>query len=658
LGGWNNIGNFWEVRTDGKAANGAIYWGQRQRIQSPTWNSGAFVLNADSIFNRNGNIPFTAGLTSPTIDLNGYTGDTLYLSANSYARFLNSTASFSYTFDGGANITTVLFQGNSNYENERYAKGIIPLVVPAGADSLIFNFGFEGKYYFWIIDDIKISSTYPSPTLPNPALGKYLFENNIPYSVDSLGHAFAKDEMVVKFKPTANATTRDSIRNLFGIQCLATCICDTLENWKLSFPIRSLNPNDTIYTIGIEQNIVGAASTTKVQSAEPNYFTYNELIKKTGTCAPGSCMSFDPIPSAPISNPNDIKIAILDTGLDYASNTFNPYLWKNRGELLNGGQDDDNNCVGDDFIGYNFRCVNCASKIPNIPADDHSHGSHVTGIILSTLNKIAMCGTYKFIPVKTHDSLGIGTLFSTACGMYYAAQQGARVINCSWGYYAKDENSSPIMLDAVRYAHTQNSLIICSAGNDSLLVQRPHLHLPSSFREPNLIAVTASDSLHNRLLPFSNYSTTYVDVAARGDSVYSKLICGQAGYKTGTSMAAPMISGIAAALTCQYNSDTNENIKDKILNSCSLVRPNSGMAVSSKGYIGFPLPLNNCAPIDIEKIVSEPSLYQVFPTAFEHTISILPSETDTNVQVVLFDLWGRGVVKQKINFIAQTPIFF
>jgi hypothetical protein len=586
LSTWTNTENRWEVRTDGKAAVNASYWGQqRRRIKS---DGAAFVLNADKIVKQYTN-GFQAILCSPSIPLNGYTGNKLYFSATMYARFLQTnTAKIEVSFNNSS-MWVAISPNNlglvSNYETPRYYRCILPITLPSNSTSIRFRFHFNGKYYFWIVDDIRLSSAYPSETLPEAALGTYLHQNNIPYSVDSLGHAFAKDEIVVKYNKTITPTERTNARTKFGVNCYTSCVCDTIERWKLVYPIFSENPTDTIVNIGIEQNVLGASSTTKVQSSEPNYYAYNELWNDSSLCTlPNTCENME-APEAAASNPAALKIAILDTGLDYQNPFFENHIWQN-------GSTTNANCVQDDYIGYNFTCATCENTISNNPNDDHSHGTHVAGILKRSLLEIgeSTCNDYKLMPIKTHDKYGIGTLFSTTCGIYYAVDHGAKFINCSWGYYAKDENSSPIMRQAIQYAKAKNAALICSAGNQGQNINTPHLHLPSSFNLSNVVGVAATDSTYTSLLAISNYSSVYVDVATRGENVYSNLICGQMDYKTGTSMAAPAITAVLAHLHC---TNSNFRVESTTLinlssNNCNLVIP-ATMPVSTNGYIPIPL---------------------------------------------------------------------
>lgn len=565
---WTTTGGRWKWVANGKG-NSSIYWGTRKPIKSPTVTNGTFVLT-DSLIGK------THILQSPIISLLALPAPTtLYLKFNQYARRGGGgTYTFAYRTNNGAWIpTTVLTNLPNQYETARYDKAILPVSVPSGNVKIEFKLSFVGENYFWIVDDFELYQTKPSITIPL-AIGTYLDQYGYAYSVDSLGHPYKKEEVVAKFKPTATATEKAAIRNEFSVSA-AQCLCDTLDVWNLRYPPAKLNPKNSatpIYSTGIEEVVDGIMTRPKIKSTEPNYYQYDELLPKSPTCFPDATADLLRMPSS-ISNTNSqqTKVAVLDTGIDYTNAALSPYIYISPTERIN-KKDQNNNCLLDDVIGYNFIYQKSGSLTGNNnPNDDHSHGSHVTGIIKNNLDQLYIktpqyaCSSVNFLPIKTHDSLGIGTLFSTACGVYYAAQTGAKVINCSWGYYAQDEAHAPILRDAVLYANSKNALVVAAAGNDGILIQSPNIHFPSSYRLPNVVAVASVNTARTALSTFSNYSLIFVDVATVGESISSNGICGQTVIKSGTSMSAPVVSAIAAQKYCITPNDTAANIRSQIL---------------------------------------------------------------------------------------------
>lgn len=183
--------------------------------------------------------------------------------------------------------------------------------------------------------------------------------------------------------------------------------------------------------------------------------------------------------------------------------------------------------------GYDF--VNNDS----IPQDDNGHGTHVAGIAAASSNNgVGVAGVSwgaRIMPVKVLDSNGNGSFANVAAGISWATDNGAQVINLSVG----GGSPSTVLQDAVNYAYGKGVVLVAAAGNTgSGFVLYP-------ARYPNVIAVGAVDNANNRA-GFSNFGPE-LDLVAPGSLIYSTVIGGY-GYKSGTSMAAPYVSGLAAIL--------------------------------------------------------------------------------------------------------------
>jgi subtilisin family serine protease len=174
--------------------------------------------------------------------------------------------------------------------------------------------------------------------------------------------------------------------------------------------------------------------------------------------------------------------------------------------------------------------------------DDHfqSHGTHVAGIAAATSNNgIGVTGVSwgaRIMPVKVLNSFGLGPLSIVAKGIVWATDHGAQVINLSLGI----TSDSPTLQDAINYASGHGVVLVAAAGNDTTTA---NLRYPAQY--PNVIAVGAVDSGNNRTAS-SNYGPE-LDLVAPGQLIYST-ITGSYGYLSGTSMAAPYVSGLAAVL--------------------------------------------------------------------------------------------------------------
>ncbi|MBC8079323.1 MAG: peptidase S8 [Gorillibacterium sp.] len=206
--------------------------------------------------------------------------------------------------------------------------------------------------------------------------------------------------------------------------------------------------------------------------------------------------------------------------------------------------------------GYNFVSNN---KDTN---DDNGHGTHVAGIAAAiTNNRIGVAGTAprnRILPVKAFDNNGMATTHNIVQGILYAADQGARVINMSFGAGAY----SSVEADACAYALKKGCVLVAAAGNSGSSKR----FYPAGYS--GVISVAATD-VNNNKASFSNYGK-WVTVAAPGvnilstypDSTYSSL--------SGTSMAAPFVSGLAGLLAKKYR--TNRRISKLIKGSADSIK--------------------------------------------------------------------------------------
>lgn len=235
-------------------------------------------------------------------------------------------------------------------------------------------------------------------------------------------------------------------------------------------------------------------------------------------------------------------VAIVDSGVDYNHSVFTGTgaIWNNSDEVPNNGIDDDGNGYVDDIRGWNF------VSNSNNPMDDSNHGTHVAGIVLAVNQDIYTtpysAARVKIMPLKFLNASGSGTISAAVAAIYYAVNNGANVINNSWG----GGSFSYSLQDAIRYAYDNKVSVIAAAGNSSTNIDNSPVY-PAAYASPGLIAVaatTGSDSWAS----FSNWGTSRVHVAAPGAGVYSTLPNSTFGVMSGTSMATPMVAGLAAAM--------------------------------------------------------------------------------------------------------------
>ena len=177
----------------------------------------------------------------------------------------------------------------------------------------------------------------------------------------------------------------------------------------------------------------------------------------------------------------DIIIGMLNTGIDPQHEDLAQNIWTNAGEVAGNGIDDDHDGYVDDVHGWNF--VNNT----NDPSDDAGHGTHVAGIASAVANNgVGIAGVSwhsKLMPVKVLDMNGEGLYSDIALGITYAAENGAKIINMSFGGYLPSSLLEAALLNAY-----PTSLLVASAGNDS----RSDLFYPAAY--PYVLSVAGVDS--------------------------------------------------------------------------------------------------------------------------------------------------------------------
>lgn len=263
-------------------------------------------------------------------------------------------------------------------------------------------------------------------------------------------------------------------------------------------------------------------------------------------------------------------VAVIDSGVDYNHKIFanTGAMWTNPGEIAGNGQDDDGNGYVDDVYGYDFH-----NRDSN-PMDDGQHGTHVAGIVLGVgqdvLRTTLEPARIRIMALKFLSSDGSGSTTNAISAIYYAVNNGAQIINNSWG----GSNYSQALHDALTYAYSQRVLIVSAAGNYAKNNDSVSMY-PANYPVPGQIAVAATNDYDN-LATFSNYGPSTVHVAAPGVSILSSIpptasSPGNANFRfmSGTSMASPFVAGLAALVLREAPNLSGYQVKNLILNSAT-----------------------------------------------------------------------------------------
>ena len=234
-----------------------------------------------------------------------------------------------------------------------------------------------------------------------------------------------------------------------------------------------------------------------------------------------------------------LVVAVLDNGVDLSHPDLAGRAWTNPGEIPGNGIDDDGNLLVDDVNGWDF----CQDD-NTVFEPGQTHGTHVAGSIAASGNGVGIAGVapkvkimaIRFLSDNEADLCGNDTQAAEAIA--YAVSKGARIVNASWGGYGL----STVLRDAI--AAASSTLFVAAAGNDNVNNDEFPLS-PASLGLPNILSVAA---IHNEghLTDFTNYGPTSVDLVAPGEDILSLVPGGAYGLESGTSMAAPHATGVAA----------------------------------------------------------------------------------------------------------------
>lgn len=257
---------------------------------------------------------------------------------------------------------------------------------------------------------------------------------------------------------------------------------------------------------------------------------------------------------------SSVKIAIVDTGID-----------QNHPDL--GG-----------------KVIGRANFTNNPDIDNNGHGTHVAGIAAAlTNNTIGVSGLgydTSLLSAKVLDFSGSGYYSWISNGIIWSADNGAKVINLSLG----GSSNSTTLGSAVNYAWSKGSVVVAAAGNN----RSSNPIYPANLN--NVLSVAATD-INDQKANFSNYGT-WIDVASPGVSILSTYK-GSYAYLSGTSMATPLVSGLAALIFADNPALLNSQVVDKIKSSADKIAQTGRYWESGR--------INACSALDCNLSFATPS---------------------------------------------------
>ena len=271
----------------------------------------------------------------------------------------------------------------------------------------------------------------------------------------------------------------------------------------------------------------------------------------------------------------NIVVAVLDTGVDYNHEDLSANMWT-RPDNIAPYHDNELGTI-DDVDGFNA-IDNTAD-----PMDDNGHGTHCAGIIgAEGENDLGIAGVnwkVQIMPLKFMNAGGSGTTKDAIEAINYAIDRkkagvNVRIISASWG---STQRSRPLEA-IIRKAYENGILFVAAAGNASTDNDRLP-HYPSSYNVPNVISVAALDR-HDQLASFSNYGVKSVAIAAPGVDILSTWLDNEYEEKSGTSMATPVVSGVAALVLAEHPKMSVDDLRKKLMASTDPIVALKGKTVT------------------------------------------------------------------------------
>lgn len=345
-----------------------------------------------------------------------------------------------------------------------------------------------------------------------------------------------------------------------------------------------------------------------------------------------------------------VVIAIIDTGVDYRHPDLKDQMWVNPNEIPNNGIDDDGNGYIDDIHGWDFyndddsvcHYLETANGYIANPDDNDNHGTHIAGIIAATANNsigisgVASNVNIKIMSLKIHGGYSSsGSVSNAIKAIQYAEAMGADICNLSWG----TTNYSQALELTIRES---SMLFITAAGNNGINNNSTPM-FPASLRLQNLISV-AYINCDGYLDADSNYGVSTVDIAAPGEDIYSTLV-GTYGYSSGSSMAAPHITALAAMIYAYQENVYPAQVKELIINTMLPLDTLNGYLINP-GIPDANAAIRSLAQMDAD--TAEPFL----------TLDTFYEKENLCVHVSAFDVGGSGIRKVRYIYGSKPAEYF
>ena len=273
----------------------------------------------------------------------------------------------------------------------------------------------------------------------------------------------------------------------------------------------------------------------------------------------------------------NVKIAVIDTGVDYNHPDLKANIWTNTAEA-NGkpGVDDDGNGYVDDIHGYDF------ANNDGDPMDGNGHGTHCSGTIAAEHdNGVGIAGVMaqaQIVGIKFLTDQGSGSTADAIKAIDYATKINVDIMSNSWG----GGGFSQVLKDSIVAAKNAGIVFTAAAGN-SATDNNSQPHYPSNYDVDNVISV-AANNYNDELAFFSCYGSKTVHVAAPGRNILSTTPNNSYDVYSGTSMATPHVTGVVGLYISQYGRTDVKQLRDNLMKS-SIYARSYGRKTIGKGRV-------------------------------------------------------------------------
>jgi subtilisin family serine protease len=438
-------------------------------------------------------------------------------------------------------------------------------------------------------------------------------------------------EVLVRFEATAarEAILRElaaekieplGATGVYRVRFAPTSAAAAIEQLAARPDVRYVEPNEILSTEPVAVCAI----------PDDPLFAQQWALHNTGQTGGTAGADIDAVLAWDLATGNDqIVVALIDTGLDFAHPDLAGQAWTNPGEIAGNQLDDDGNGYIDDVRGWDF--VNGDAD----PTDDQGHGTLLAGSMGSAGdNATGITGvawTLRIAPVKSLGATGSGTTAQAILAVDYATRIGADFILAGWG----GGSYSQALHDVIAAADAAGIAFIAPAGGSGVDLDQSPVY-PASYAVSNVVAVAATDA-NDALAAFSNWGPATVDLGAPGAGIVTTLRGGSYAIVSGTATAAAHVAGGMALVMDRFPHFSGLTAAAQLLVGVEII-PALVDKVRTNGRLDVYLPLT-ITPSDI--IHGPAAIRRVWWSGGRRIGFALP--VAQSVEFHLFDVRGRCV---------------